>query len=224
MPKIVPKDRALIFFSQLPIPSLEPHRSLVRVTGNKADAKRALTLDMLKYFNPQKKAYDYFYFYAPLKQGQKVNFVQMKDTYKLKFKKTLPSEKYEQPISMAYAILKLLKLKYKEVLVVRPMPVVMEHKSILDVYDLLNNFDVNLWRQKDGTIGVIGVRNSEEIQELLESILPCTTSKLLQELKSKVTLKEISPPLSSVEGIFNHSPLQIKQYYPELEYFGKLVS
>ncbi len=229
MPNIVPKDRALIFFSQLPIASLEPNKSLVRITGNQNDAKkieRALILDMLKYFNPKQKAYDYYFFYSPLKRGQKVNFVQMKDVHKLRFKKTLPYEKYEQPIGMAYAILKLLKLKYKEILVVQPMSVILEYKNILNIYELLPDFDINLWRQKDGSIGVIGVKNSDEIQELFKSILPCTSSKLFHELKSchGLTLKEISPPLSSINGIFNYSPVQIKQYYPELENFGKLVS
>jgi hypothetical protein len=229
MPKIVPKDRALIFFSQLPIPSLEPNKVFSRITGSKEDSvkvERALILDMLTYFKPVKKEYDYYYFYAPLKRGQKINFTQLKDSYKLSFKKAVPQEKYEQPVSMLYAILKLLKLKYREIVLVNPISALLEYTHVRDIFGLMSDYDAALWRQKGGGIGVIGIRNSDHLIGKLESMLPCTSSKLFHELKSdpQLTLRELSPPISSLDSLFNHSPIQIKQYYPELSQFGKLVS
>lgn len=229
MPRIVPKERAVVFFSQLPIPSLSPHRSLVRITGDAADAKkveRGLTLDMLKFFNPKPREYDYYFFYAPLRVGQKMNFVQLKDTYKLRLKKTIPQEQYEQPVSMAFALLKMLKLKYKEILIVQPMSVILDYRDVLSTFDLLQDHDVALWRQKDGALGSITVRNSETILNLLESILPCTSAKLFEEIKThpSIVLKDISPPLSSIDHLFNYSPAQITQYYEELGHFSELIS
>lgn len=223
------KGKAVVFFSQAPMLSLVPDKGIARIAGDMtvaAKLHRAVILDLLSFFDPKQTEYDFFYSYKPFTRGQRINFLQLKDTHKLHVKSFFPQEKHEQPVSMAITALKMLEKGYSEVLVVRPMACASQYRDILPVFSLLASFDMCLWRQENSALGVFAVKKGPHVDTLLTKILPCTASKFFTDIKScpEVLVKEISPPLHPADDLFQYSPAQIAQYFPELSQFHTLVS
>lgn len=221
------KDTAVIFFSELPIASLAPHPMLVRITGNIPDAlaiHRALIYDMLGYFYSSERDYDYIYFYAPLRRGQKVNFLQLEDTLKIRLKNKFPQDKHPTLISMAHALKKALDSGYEKIVLIDPLAVVLDFSKVLSHANALKTHDVIMWRQGNGNVGVFAIKAAEGMIAFLDSVLSFEPADFSQALKeSKYKILDIAPPLSTLDALFNYSPGQIIQYYPELRHFAKLI-
>jgi hypothetical protein len=205
-----------------------PDKFLLRITGDVAAAKKvqkALILDLLNYFQPEKKEYDLFLMYEALQKGQKMNFLQMKDQYHLRFKNMYPQELGEPVPRMAHAIHKILKLKYDEVLLFSPLAVLNSFRSVRNIYTHLQTADVVLWRTQEGTPAVICIKNSEAMLNYFNAQLPTASPSFFSDMKTtgQFIFHDVTPPLPAMDEFFTHTPGQVRQYYPELNEFLKVV-